>query len=49
MASSEEAAKWSLQCQVNPSGKDRVLRNYTAYFHDRCGFPLGSGQRTLVE
>lgn len=52
MALSEEAAKLSLQCQVkglNPSGKHRVLRNYTAYFHDRCGSPLGSRQITLVE
>lgn len=52
MALSAEDAKLSLQCQVkrlNPSGKDRVLRNYTAYFHDRCGFPLGSRQITLAE
>lgn len=49
MASCEEAAKWSLQCQVNPSEKDRILRIYTASFHDRCGFPLGSRQMTLDE
>jgi len=48
----EDADKLSLQCWVerlNPGGKDGVLRNYIAYFHDRCGFPLGSRQLGLVE
>lgn len=51
-ADAEEAVKLTLQQlkkRMSARSKYGLLRNYTAYFHDRCGFPLGLRQSSLVE